>query len=213
MKRQTLYSFGLKPAGITMKPKGFFNERFPDRPISRKYIRQLVSEFSTTASVGDKPRNGHPTIGEDTQVQIVAEMVVTHQQTTESVARTYDVSATTVKRVLHKQKFHPYKMQYLQCLTEDDPDRRIEFCELMTNRIDNNPSYLAHVCFSDESTFYLDEEVNRQNMRYWSDVNPHVFREGYSQYPEKLNVWGLALWVTISWDHYLLKALSTANST
>ncbi|KAJ8942139.1 hypothetical protein NQ318_021647 [Aromia moschata] len=47
-----------------------------------------------------------------------------NRSTTESVARTCGISATTVKRVLRKQKFHPYKMQYLQCLTEDDPDRR-----------------------------------------------------------------------------------------
>ncbi|KAJ8941024.1 hypothetical protein NQ318_004181 [Aromia moschata] len=59
----------------------------------------------------------------------------------------------------------------------------------MTNRIDSNPSYLTHVCFSYESTFYLNGEVNRSNMRYRSDVNPHVFREGHSQYPEKRKVW------------------------
>ncbi|KAJ8936561.1 hypothetical protein NQ318_017041 [Aromia moschata] len=159
------------------------------RKVCAKLVPKLVSKFSTTGSVGDKPRSGRPTIGEDTQVKIVAEMVVTPQQTTESIARTCGGSATTVKRALRKPKFHPYKMQYLQCLTEDDPDRRIEFCELMTNRIDNNPSYLIHVCFSDESTFYLKGKVNRQNMRYWSDVNPYVFREGHSQYPEKLNVW------------------------
>ncbi|KAJ8948881.1 hypothetical protein NQ318_005501 [Aromia moschata] len=74
-----------------------FNERFPERPISRKYIRQLVSKFSTTGSVGDKPRSGRPTVGEDTQVQIVAEKVVTPQQTTESVAKTCGISATTAQ--------------------------------------------------------------------------------------------------------------------
>lgn len=37
--------------------------------------------------------------------------------------------------------------------------------------------------------FFLNGEVNRHNCRYWSDTNPHWFRETHTQYPEKLNVW------------------------
>lgn len=74
-------------------------------------------------------------------------------------------------------------------LTEDDPDRRVEFCEIMTDRIARHPTYVRNICFSDECTFFLNGHVHRQNVRYWSDVNPHVFRETHTQYPEKVNVW------------------------
>lgn len=166
-----------------------FNERFPDRPISRAYLRQLVQKFINTGSVQNRKNPGRPSISEDKQIQIVGEMVVHSQQSTSHVAAICDVSATTVKKFLKRNKFHPYKMKILHQLIEDDPDRRIEFCEVMTQTIARNPSYLRNICFSDECTFYLNGFVNRQNVRYWCDENPHVFREGHTQFQQKLNVW------------------------
>ncbi|KAG5889937.1 hypothetical protein JTB14_028946 [Gonioctena quinquepunctata] len=74
-------------------------------------------------------------------------------------------------------------------LSDDDPDRRLEFCENMETRINQQPDYVKKICFSDESTFYLNGNVNKQNVRYWSDANPHLFRETHTQFPQKVNVW------------------------
>ncbi|XP_072398072.1 uncharacterized protein [Diabrotica undecimpunctata] len=74
-------------------------------------------------------------------------------------------------------------------LTEDDPDRRLQYCETIDNNISQDPSYLRHICFSNEATFYLNGHVHRQNVRYWSDENPRLFRECHTQFPTKLNVW------------------------
>jgi len=35
--------------------------------------------------------------------------------------------------------------------------------------------------------FFWNGAVNRQNDRYWSDVNQHVFRETHTQFPQKIN--------------------------
>ena len=43
--------------------------------------------------------------------------------------------------------------------------------------------------FSDEATFTLKGEVNRQKFRYWSDTNPDSMLESHTQYPQKINVW------------------------
>ena len=45
---------------------------------------------------------------------------------------------------------------------------------------------MSNICFSDEATFFINGCVNKQNCRYWSDENPHVFKEGNTQ---KINVW------------------------
>ncbi len=86
-------------------------------------------------------------------------------------------------------KFHPYKIKLVQELQADDPDRRIIFCETMMQRINANPNYLHHIVFSDEATFQLNGNVNRQNFRYWFDENPYEILETHTQYPQKLNVW------------------------
>ncbi|EFN89567.1 hypothetical protein EAI_05934, partial [Harpegnathos saltator] len=61
----------------------------------------------------------------------------------------------------------------VQELSEDDFDRRIEFCDLMMEMIVDDPLLLNNIVFSDEATFELTGNGNRYNCRYWSDVNPH----------------------------------------
>ncbi|KAL1516361.1 hypothetical protein ABEB36_000280 [Hypothenemus hampei] len=46
------------------------------------------------------------------------------------------LSRESIRKVL---KLHKHKMQILHELHDEDPDRRIEFCEIMTNRIIAEP--------------------------------------------------------------------------
>jgi len=89
---------------------------------------------------------------------------------------------------LKKHDYHQYKMKFVQELSEDDFDRRIEFCEEMMRRYDGNHQFFNWICFSDEATFELNGSVNR-HLRYWADNNPHWIRDCHTQYPQKLNVW------------------------
>ncbi|KAJ8940262.1 hypothetical protein NQ318_011946 [Aromia moschata] len=50
----------------------------------------------------------------------------------------------------------------VQELNDDDPHRRLEFCEIMANRCQDNPF----------STCVLSGTVNKQNCRYGSTENP-----------------------------------------
>ncbi|KAJ8944486.1 hypothetical protein NQ318_011743 [Aromia moschata] len=68
-------------------------------------------------------------------------------------------------------------MQAVQELLEDDPDRRVKFCDLLMTCIDQNQLSLEWIVFSDEATFTLNGHVNRQNWRYWAEENPHWMRE------------------------------------
>ncbi|KAJ8955832.1 hypothetical protein NQ318_005375 [Aromia moschata] len=68
----------------------------------------------------------------------------------------------------YQNQMHPYKLVPINELAEDDFDRRILFCEQMMQMIDDNTLQIENVLFSDESTFTLHGNVNRQNCRYWS---------------------------------------------
>ena len=80
-------------------------------------------------------------------------------------------------------------MQIYQQLCEDDFDRRIQFCEDMSQKITDDPNLVKNICFTDESTYFLNGFVNKHNCRYWDNTNPFVFREDHTQFPEKVNVW------------------------
>lgn len=80
-------------------------------------------------------------------------------------------------------------MQMVQHLSEDDPDRRVQFCDWAVDKMDNDPQFSAGILFSDEANFYCNGEVNRQNMRYWSDANPQWLNPSKMVGAEKTMVW------------------------
>lgn len=105
------------------------------------------------------------------------------------VSQQRDISRSAVQRTMKKYRYHPFKIHLVQELSEDDFDRRIEFCAEMMERFNQDNTFFNRIVFSDEATFQLNGTVNRHNCRYWSDENPHWMRESHTQYPQKINVW------------------------
>lgn len=88
-----------------------------------------------------------------------------------------DISKTSVKKFLKKNHFTPYKYKLLHELREGDPNhRRLFFMRILEN-IERMPNFIKNICFTDEAAFFLNGNMNKQQTRYWSDANPHVFRE------------------------------------
>ncbi|GFU86444.1 uncharacterized protein TNCV_1417961 [Trichonephila clavipes] len=50
------------------------------------------------------------------------------------------------------------------------------------------PDFHKRIFFSDEAHFWLNDYVNKQNCRIWSEANPQVYVET-PLHPEKLTVW------------------------
>lgn len=167
-----------------------FRDKHPELPpINQGTISKIEAQYRELGHVRHVPRRRNPVIDVDTKLNILLTIQENPKTSARQMARDYSISDKTVLQTIHESKMHPYKMQIVQELREDDSDRRIEFCEHMMNSIDQNNIALEWILFSDESTFTLSGEVNRQNCRYWSNQNPHWIRESHSQYPEKVNVW------------------------
>lgn len=166
-----------------------FNELYPDRPIDHRYVSRLVQKLRDTFSLTDRMRTGRPPSDEATVLEVIGRVSMNYQQSLTEIRKSSNIPKSSIQRILKKHSFHPYKMHITQELAEDDFDRRLEFCELMTERIAEREHLLENICFSDESTFYLQGCVNTHNVRFWSDSNPHVLTEGHTQKPEKINVW------------------------
>ncbi|GFW06288.1 uncharacterized protein TNCV_37621 [Trichonephila clavipes] len=69
---------------------------------------------------------------------------------------------------------------------------RRRFVEWAQNEIAVVPDFHKRILFSDEAHFWLNDYVNKQNCRIWSEANPRVYVET-PLHPEKLTVW-CALW-------------------
>nr|CAH7750405.1 unnamed protein product [Callosobruchus chinensis] len=53
-------------------------------------------------------------------------------QTPIKMSEVTGISRTSIQRILKHYKWHPYKIQLLHELNEDDHDRRLQFCEIMS---------------------------------------------------------------------------------
>lgn len=154
-----------------------FNARHPERhAISHNTVSYLIRKFSATGNVADRPRSGPPRTAtdEETSTMVLTASVKSPKHSTRQLSATTGILRSSVMRILHTNNWHPFKLQLVHNLSEDDPDRRMEFGNWDLSQYDRDPQFPASVLFTDEAHFYLDGEMNRQNMRYWSDANPHA---------------------------------------
>lgn len=170
-----------------------FNRTFRENatPLSKSTVSKTVNRYETTGSVKDRQKPGRPrtATNEESSLNVLLSFVENPHESTRRAAQHHEIDQKSVLKVLKNNNFHPFKVKLVQELNEDDPDRRNEFSETMTELIIADPQFLRNIVFSDEATFQLNGDVNRHNCRYWSDTNPHWIEENHTQYPQKLNVW------------------------
>lgn len=166
-----------------------FNHKYPDRPINQSVVSKIEKKFQNTGSVEDRPKTGRPVINEETKLNVLLAVEENPHISIRQVSRIYDTPPSSVHKVLRLEKWHPYKIQLVHELNEDDPDRRMQFCQILMDMCHTFPRHVENILFSDESTFTLTGQVNRQNCRYWAKENPRWMREQYTQYPAKVCVW------------------------
>lgn len=169
-----------------------FNDDHPGRNINHSTVTRLIQKFKESGSVHDLPRSGRPATATDvkTATSVVGTLLISLKKSIRKLSQECGLSRASVHRILKRHKFHPYKVQLVQELHEEDKDRRMEFCEWMLQNPDN---FIQSVMFSDEAMFYLSSHVNRHNYRYWSDTNPHWTDACNMQNAPRIMVWA-AIW-------------------
>uniref|UniRef100_V5I868 Transposable element Tc1 transposase n=1 Tax=Anoplophora glabripennis TaxID=217634 RepID=V5I868_ANOGL len=170
--------------------RDLFNAKYPENQISQGTVSKIFHKFEEHGTVQTLPKTGRArALNEEKKLDIALELVENPHTSTVSLARNHDASRTAIRMFLKQEKYHPYKVCLVQELLEDDYDRRLQFCEEMMRRCDDNNGFQRDVLFSDEATFYLNGVVNRHNYRFWSQENPHWTCESHTQHPQKVNVW------------------------
>lgn len=167
-----------------------FNGTRPDLPpISQSTVSRVEAKFREYGHVRDLPKSGRPSLPEDEQLNVLLAVEENHHSTLTGIASNCNMAVSTVHKLLKTTKHHPYKVCLIHELSEDDFDRRIQFCEQMQQLCNNDHNFVKRIFFSDEATFVLNGHVNRQNCRYWATENPRWMMEYRTQRPQKLNVW------------------------
>ena len=69
-----------------------------------------------------------------------------------------------------------------------DHQKRRMFVNWAQKQLENDSDFYRKIVCRDEAHFWLHGIVNKQNMRYWSDSNPHVLHDS-SLHPDNFTVW------------------------
>ena len=96
------------------------------------------------------------------------------QRSTRSLARELHLSQSSVWSISREElKKYPYRIQMKEKQTTENEDQRVHFADKIASNLEDTLAFLNNVLFSDEAHFELSGYGNRQNMRIWSDENPH----------------------------------------
>ena len=88
-----------------------------------------------------------------------------------------DVSISTSQRILKENKIKPYKITKKHRLLEPDYRKRFEFSNFILNKIYEDEHFTDYLIFTDEAWFSSTCDINSQNCRYWSPINPDQYIE------------------------------------
>lgn len=182
--------------GGTQEVIGRFVFSFPDRPVPcRRTILDIIHRFEKSGCINGCSKcyqsNFHPISEEriEKEVSVCAFVESSEPCSSRQISEQLGIPKTTVRRILHKKKYKCYKVRKNQEIFPDDQFRRLEFCEAIREKCDNDDNFTRNILFTDESTFSLHKRHNPSAVRYWSQKNKHLSRDVTTQYPQKLNVW------------------------
>ena len=170
---------------------------FGQRSPQPSTVLRLVKKFEETGSVTDKQGRGRKALYKDEQFReaILTEFNPNIATSTRRIAKQlqrqdYNVSHTTVWKALTSIGYKPYIPHI--ALNDDDPDRRMEACELFQQMFNDDPAILDRILWSDEASFKLNGHINRHNCVYWNEENLHHTIQ------HDVNLPGVTVWCAIS---------------
>ena len=97
------------------------------------------------------------------------------------------ISRTSLSRLMQRLGLKMYRPRLLHGLLEDDPDRCLQFCEMVLNEGRQGNGITDKITWSDKAHLKLSGAIYRHNCVYYSTKNPHVTIEG------QLNQLGISL--------------------
>ena len=105
------------------------------------------------------------------------------------VAAEAGLKATSTHKILRNVlHMFPFKIQCHHAIPARTVEQRENFAQNMLNMIDQEGFDPGCIWFTDESHFYVNGFVNKQNWRFWGSENPHLC-EAKALYSPKVTVW------------------------
>lgn len=85
--------------------------------------------------------------------QILVRVAQNSEISTRRLSAAVGINQPYVIRILHKKTVYPFHFTPVQSLLPRDYRIRLEFCQLLKRKLNNNPTFLNTILLTDEATF------------------------------------------------------------
>ena len=174
----------------------WFRKNYPEIPNSRipnvRRFSRLIQRFKDTGSTVKGKSSGRKaeTMTEENIERIRQMIEDDNSLSINRIARDVGIDRKTVWLILRKKlKEYPYKPHNFLDLNDRKKEGRVEFCSWVLEQLANDPDFLQLILFSDEKKFEERTRPNRQNERYWGQVDPMVVDKNRVQGGRSLICW------------------------
>ena len=114
---------------------------------SHQTIYHMRDKFETTGSVANAPKSGRPctTLTQENEMKVALTFINSPKKSTRWASRELGIPRTSLQHLMHRLHLKPYCPRHLHGLLKDDPDRRLQFCEIMCNQLTEQPDLLSKI--------------------------------------------------------------------
>ncbi|KAJ8910380.1 hypothetical protein NQ315_012827 [Exocentrus adspersus] len=140
-------------------------------PLTKCFVKQK-ERFERTANANyEKTARTHACSNQDRQIDIVGCAIQNPSTSIREISDEISISKSVVYRTFN---FHPYNPEHHQFLTEQDCQKRVQFCECYLLMSHPLPTLVERI----------DIRIN-----HYADQNPRLMRQDDHQHRFKVNVW------------------------
>jgi len=156
-----------------------WRHHFDTDPPVRETILATYQKFLDTGSVADAERSGRPVsvLTAEKLQEVENRIRKSPQKSVRRGSAEAGMSYESYRTALHKLGLKVYHPQLVVELSDSDFDSRTQFCETFLQRLEKDERFSDKICWSDESQFRLDGQVNKHNCTYWAYANPELQME------------------------------------
>ena len=157
--------------------------------VDRTTVTRLVQRFREHGTVHNLPHpREKPACSSAMQTAALESVRINPHKSSRSLSAELGISRQSLRRICKENNIKLWKPKLVQGLTVDDFNRRVKFAEWFLETAHSDPSFLNSVIWSDECIVRLNGSMNRHNMVYYGEENPHWILES-SMDKRSLMVW------------------------
>ncbi|GFT49663.1 DUF4817 domain-containing protein [Trichonephila clavipes] len=142
-------------------------------------LLKFVKRFEETGKLEDRARAGRPCLKEArapciaVEMEAIASEAASGTNSAREAARRLGLPPSSVRNILRRiLQLYPYKLQSCHELLPADTAQREAFAKWALSKMEQDPTWVFNILWTDEAHFSLHGDVNNHNCPIWATSNP-----------------------------------------